>query len=360
MSNTERTSKPELPRRRLNWWKLLLFPVSLFVFILAMLLMREGAAGLSPLVRNHFDVSNPLNSLGFGWLFAYAVLSGSPVAAAALTFLDVGLLNGLSTLTMITGSRLGASFIVLFIGFLYVLRGRDWANSLGIGLLSLTVTGTINLIALLPGLFLLRWELLHWVDQPSSRVVAGLNGSVFEPLVERAALWLPGWALFPVGLLIIMASFKLFDFCLPQVSLKRSQIGRLANFVYRPWIMFLLGAFVTLISMSVSVSLGILLPLSERGFIRRENIVPYIMGANITTFVDTLLAAILLDNQLAFTVVMVQMVSVSLVAAFILLAIFYIYERAMLFSIAWLTAKNSRLTLFVVLIVMVPLGLMLI
>jgi Na+/phosphate symporter len=62
--------------------------------------------------------------------------------------------------------------------------------------------------------------------------------------------------------------------------------------------------------MSVSVSLSILVPLSDRGFIRRENLIPYILGANITTFIDTLLASVLLDNPLAFTIVLVQMVSI--------------------------------------------------
>ena len=91
--------------------------------------MKEGAKGLAPLVRNNFHVDNPANSLGFGWLFAYVVMSGSPVAASALTFFDAGALDKLGTFAMITGSRLGASFIVLFIGFIYVLRGHSRAAS---------------------------------------------------------------------------------------------------------------------------------------------------------------------------------------------------------------------------------------
>ena len=79
-----------------------------------------------------------------------------------------------------------------------------------------------------------------------------------------------------------------------------------------------LGALITLISMSVSLSLGILVPLSTRGFIRRENVIPYIMGANITTFIDTLLAAVLLDNPPAFTIVLVQMLSISVVSVVLL------------------------------------------
>jgi hypothetical protein len=82
-------------------------------------------------------------------------MSGSPVAAAALTFFDAGVINQFGAFAMITGSRLGASFIVLFIGFLYVLRGRDRSTSLSMGLLSLSVTATTYLPALLlRGVFL--------------------------------------------------------------------------------------------------------------------------------------------------------------------------------------------------------------
>ena len=70
-----------------------MFFVSLFFFIMAITLMKEGAKGLAPLVRDTFKVNTPANALGFGWLFAYLVMSGSPVAASALTFLDAEVLE---------------------------------------------------------------------------------------------------------------------------------------------------------------------------------------------------------------------------------------------------------------------------
>jgi len=60
--------------------------------------------------------------------------------------------------------------------------------------------------------------------------------------------------------------------------LKESQVGQVSRMVYKPMVMFALGAAITMVSMSVSVSLSILVPLSNRGIIRRENVIPYIMG----------------------------------------------------------------------------------
>ncbi|HEX6386835.1 MAG TPA: hypothetical protein VF177_19390 [Anaerolineae bacterium] len=338
--------------RRLG--KVGLFVVSLFLFILAIALMKEGARDLGPLVRDRFAVTSATNSLGFGWLFAYVVMSGSPVAAAALTFFDANVIDKLGAFTMITGSRLGASFIVLFIGFIYVLRGRNRVTSLSMGLLSLSVTGTTYLVGLGVGLLLLWTQWLDAIQLQSGALLTSVTDLIFDPIAGFFLGMLPRWSLFLVGLGIIMISFSLFDRCLPQMSLKESQIGRMSRLVYRPWVMFLLGAGVTLISMSVSVSLSILVPLSQRGFIRRENVIPYIMGANITTFVDTLLAAVLLNNPEAFTVVLVEMLSITIVSL-IILALFYgFYEEAMLNLVSKITANNRNLAIFMMTILIVP------
>lgn len=339
--------------------KVALFLASLFLFILAITLMKEGARELGPLVREHFNVTNAANSLGFGWLFAYLVMSGSPVAAAALTFFDAGVVDQLGAFAMITGSRLGASFIVLFIGFVYVLRGRNRSTSLSMGLLSLIVTGSTYLAALVVGVLLLNGGWLDAVQLRSGAVMNSATELVFDPVAALFLSFLPRWSLFLVGLGIIMLSFSLFDKCLPQMSLKESQVGHMSRLVYRPWVMFLVGAAITLVSMSVSVSLSILVPLSQRGFVRRENVIPYIMGANITTFIDTLLAAVLLNNPPAFTVVFAEMSSIALVSIFILAFIYHPYHEAMLNIVDWVIADNRHLLLFMLTILLVPLILLL-
>lgn len=340
--------------RQFAWHKIGLFILSLFFFILAITLMKEGAKALAPLIRDRFAITNSANSLGFGWLFAYLVMSGSPVAAAALTFFEAGVLSQLSAFTMITGSRLGASFIVLFIGFVYVVRGRNKSTSLSMGLLSLTVTGTTYLAALLVGVWLLGSGVLNGLQLQSGAALNSITDLIFDPVAGYLLTFLPRWSLFVVGLGVILLSFNLFDKCLPKMAVKESQVGRVSRLVYRPWVMFLLGSVVTLVSMSVSLSLSILVPLSHRGFVRRENVIPYIMGANITTFVDTLLAAVLLNNPAAFTIVLVEMVSIAIVSCVLLLTFYGSYERAILRFVSWVADDDRNLALFMGSILVVP------
>lgn len=335
------------------------FVVSLFLFIFALSLMKQGAGTLAPLIQDLFRIDNAVNALGFGWIFAYLIMSGSPVAAAALTFLDAGILDKYSTFCMITGSRLGASFIVLFIGFIYVMRGRNRVNSLGMGLLSLVVTGTTYLAALGVGILLLINGSLDQVQLNSVAFLGSFMDLIFTPLVEFLLRILPEWLLFFIGFGMILVSFSLFDKAVPQMSLKESQVGNLGQFVYRPWVMFGLGATITLISMSVSVSLAILVPLGQRGFVRRENVIPYIMGANVTTFIDTLLAAVLVNNHTGFTIVLAQMVSITIVSLVVLLFGYEKYQRVTLDFIQKVLSSQLGLVVFMALILVVPLLLLL-
>ncbi|MBE2224335.1 MAG: hypothetical protein IAF02_22535 [Anaerolineae bacterium] len=346
--------------KQISWYKIPLFVVSLFLFILAITLMKDGAKALIPLIQNSLRLNNPINTLGFGWLFAYLVMSGSPVAAAALTFLDAGVMDMANTFTMITGSRLGSSFIVLFIGFVYVVRGRNRATSLDMGLLSLTVTASTHIPALFLGAYLLRLGVFESVNIQAGGLITSLTEFVFDPIVAFLLAYLPRWSLFIIGMLVIMFSFSLFDRCLPQMTLKESHVGKMSTFVYRPAIMFLLGGFVTMISMSVSVSLSLLVPLSARGLVRRENVIPYIMGAGVTTFIDTLFAAVVMNNQQAVAVVMAEMVAVTVVSLLMLLTFYRRYERTTLLFISWVTARNRNLAIFMVTIFVIPILLLLI
>ena len=334
--------------------KFVLFIASLYLFILAITLMKNGASAVTPLLTNAFSISSAVNSLGFGWLFAYIIMSGSPVAAAALTFFDAGVIDRLGAFAMITGSRLGASFIVLFIGLIYVLRGRNRSTSLSMGFLSLIITATIYLPSFMLGSLLLKSGTLDHIQLHSGALLHSVIDQVIEPVTEPMVNFLPSWVVFMLGLGIILLSFHLFDKCLPQMTLKESQVGWMSRLVYRPLVMFFLGALVTMFSMSVSLSLSILVPLSARGFIRRENVIPYIMGANITTFIDTLLAAVLLNNPSAFTIVFVEMFSVTILSILVLTIFYRGYQRTMLKFVGQVTENPRNLVVFMIIILIVP------
>lgn len=340
--------------------KLAVAIVALLVFILALELLKKGARPLGPFLTGTLGIKNATNTLGFGWLVAYGVLSGSPVAAIALSFYDQKVINAVQTFSMITGSRLGASFIVLFVGFLYYLRGHKRGASIAIGVLCLIVTATIYLPAMAIGYWMLTGG---WLDRfrltEGTRLTSVLD-VLYDPVLGLVDAWLGRWPwlIFFVGIGTLLAAFSLLDRALPEMSAERSAFQAIGRVVYRPLAMFVLGMAVTSVTLSVSVSLSILVPLSAKGFIRRENMLPYIMGANITTFIDTLFAALVMSGPSAFTIVLVEMVSVALVSLIVLLTLYRLYERGTIALLDLIMRDNRTLGAFVAIMLVTPLVLL--
>lgn len=337
----------------------MLIGLSLAMFMFSLAMLRRGALPLAPFLRDRISVDSPASALGFGWLLAMAALSGSPVAATSLTLLDAGVLSTRESYAMIAGSRLGAAFIVLLIGFIYLLRGRSRAHSLGAGLLSLLVTQSIYIPAVSLGLLALNYGRLDRWTMPGRSSIASPISLLFDPVIRSIAGALPEWTFLPLGFGLILASFALIDRALPELHLEQTSVGRVNRLLYRPVVTFLLGAVVTTLTMSVSLSLSLLVPLSVRGYIRQENAIPYIMGANITTFDDTLVAAALLANPAAVTIVLVLMISVAAISILILIFGFHAYERALSKLAVAIESRRRHVAAYLLLTLGIPLALIL-
>ena len=348
------------PRRHIHLLKIASALAGLGAFILALQLMKAGARELAPVLENLALLQTPLQALGLGWLGAYLVLSGSPVAAAALGLFNGGAITELQTFLMINGSRMGSSFIVLFVGFLYMVRGHESKRSLSIGLLSMLTTWTTYVPAMLLGSYLLSSGALSALHFSASAELASFIDAVFDPIVGWITSWAPGLLVFVVGVVVILLAFNLIDRALPDLRLTGGEFGEAPSLLFRPVAMFLIGGAITAVSMSVSVSVSLLVPLSTRGYIRRENAIPYIMGANITTFIDTLVASLFMNNPASFTIVLVEMLSVSTVSLLIMGFIYRPYERQVLNLANRITATRRGFSLFMILLLGLPLVLLIV
>ena len=364
LAGTERRRLPRWPvggtQRPKGWQTLLTKALSLvaalFLFVLAIQLMKSGAKSIGPEIKGTFLFDNGSSALGFGWLSAYVVLSGSPVAATALTLFDGHVLTPLQTFTMLSGSRLGASFIVLLTGFLYAFRnrGRNRGESVGMGVLALSLTAIAYVPGMLIGYALLRNGTLANVHWHASSDVLSLVDYVWGPVQDTIEGVLPGWALLPAGLGVLLISFKLLDGVLPQVAGERAAEGH-TSWLRKPWPMFLLGCLVATLTLSVSVALTVLIPLASKGYIKRREAIPYIMGANITTLADTLVAAMLLGNPVAVQIVLAEAIGVSIVTIFYLAFLYRPMSNGIMALEEWVVADNMRLSVFVAGLFVLPL-----
>ena len=327
--------------------------LALAIFILALELLTSGASNVESLL-SRLNVDGSTNLFGFGWLGAYVMLSGSPVAATSLGLFSGGAISDLESFAMITGSRFGASFIVLLVGFLYYVRHQRNPDGLYIGVVALLTTFTIYTPSLLLGLVALDQGWFDGINVGAPPGLATATQDTVGRVADSALDLMPGLLVFLLGAGALLVAFQLFDRVLPNLEPPGPRLERVLVFFHRPVAMFVMGGLVTLLTLSVSISLTLLVPLSMKGIVRRHGIVPYVMGANITTFIDTLFAAVILDAPRAVTVVVVQMVLTTAVSLVVLLLLYQPYQRAILGLAGRLTAKRRSFAAFLVAIFLVP------
>jgi solute carrier family 34 (sodium-dependent phosphate cotransporter) len=341
--------------------KLLLFIPAMYLFILAVQIMKAGAAAVGPQIQGEFPFANGISTLGTGWLGAYFVLSGSPVAATSISLFGAGTLTKLQTFTMLSGSRLGASFIVLLTGFIYSLRNRNDPNRtepIGMGIQALTMTALVYLPGMMIGYGIIKSGLLDGLNLHASEGLEAFLTRIWGPVVDLFESAVPESLLFLAGLLVILGSFKLLDSVLPQVSSDTPAVKR-AAWLKKPWTMFALGCIVATLTLSVSVALTVLIPLAVKGYVRRDEALPYIMGANITTLADTLVVAMLQSDPAAAQIVLAEAIGVTIVSLAILALWYQPVKRAVIRLDDYLVGSYRRLAVFVAILFLLPVSFLL-
>jgi hypothetical protein len=243
---------------------------------------------------------------------------------------------------------------VLLVGFLYAVRnrGRNRSESIGMGVLALSLTAIVYLPGMLIGYGILKSGVLDPIRVSASEDVLSIIDYIWGPALELAAK-LDGWLLLPLGLVMILVSFRLLDRVLPQLDGERHG-GKRVEWLKRPWPMFALGCIVATLTLSVSVALTVLVPLASRGYLKRDESIPYIMGANITTLADTLVAAMVLGSSVAVHIVLAEAIAVSIVSLLYLGLLYGPIKRWIMALDDWVVSDNRRLWLFVAVLFVLP------
>ena len=338
---------------RALWWTGR-FLLALFLFVGALQLMKTGAKSLDFLQPGGYLVRNAGSTLGLGWLGALFVLSGSPIAATSLTLVAAGSLSEIEGFTMLTGSRLGAAFVVLLTAVIYALRSGEGERMapLSTAVMALCTTAMIYIPSAFIGYGILNFDPFSRLDLSFPNQFSDLLDVIYGGMLDQVETWSPVFV-FLGGLLVLLGSFKLLDSVMPEMDSATLKESRLA-LLKKKWPMFGLGCLVALVTMSVSVALTVLVPLVAKGYAKREDIIPYIMGANITTLGDTMLAALALNSPAAVRIVLAEVIATSILSV-LLLTFFYPQVRRGIWRFQRMMVKSKpRLAIFTAALFLVP------
>jgi len=328
------------------------------LFLLAIRLLGSATDALTPFLRTVLArvVVDEWSALGLGWLATYLLANGSLVAALSLSLFTADLVSASQLFLMVVGSRLGAAGVVVLIG------AFDYSNeelgtlreSTSLGLLAFLLTHSVYVPALAVGY--LSLPLVTAIAGPGRpRRTVGVGApDLFSLVTERiVALVGPGVA-FVLAVGCILLSLQLFDRLLDAVDkqrLRRRSIRDLND----KWMSFGIGLLLTGLTTSVAFSLGVVVPLYNRGHIKRTEIMPFLLGANIGTLVDTLVVAVALDTPTGVAMV-TALLGISFVISVLLLLAYPTYSRVIGAIQREILADQRYFVGFLLALVLVPLG----
>ncbi|RLM53977.1 sodium:phosphate symporter [Halobellus sp. Atlit-31R] len=328
--------------------------VLLFLFGVRLLGTATEAAvvPLRRLFRGY--VTGDAQALGVSWLATYAIANGSIVAALSVSLFDSGVVTATQLFLMVAGSRLGAAAIVVLLGALDHLQTRR--SSLGeatsLGLLTFLLTHSVYLPATLVG-----YLLLPWLQGPLAALGARIESPRQLSSFDSATTGIVDALGVPLGfgaaVVALFVSLHLFDRVLKRIDTTWLRERLFARF-HRVWVALGLGVVLTGLTTSVAFSLGVIVPLYNRGYLKRREVVPYVLGANLGTLFDTVLVAVVLASPEGVALVVVLLLAGALVTVGAVLR-FEVYLRAVEALHTRLVEERRYFVGFLALLTVVPL-----
>lgn len=335
--------------------------VTVVLFLLGIRLLGSATDALRPFLRVGLEriVVGERSALGLSWIATYVVANGSLVAAIALSLFTADLTTPSQLFLMLIGSRLGAAAVVVLVGAVDYLNEEldSFRESVRLGLLTFLLTHSVYLPALVVG----------YVSLPLLGPVSGRGGElpdagtqVPDPLSavtdSVVAIVGPGVA-FALAIGCVLVSLRLFDRVLDSLDKERLRERYLSELTDK-WLSFGLGLVFTGLTTSVAFSLGVIVPLYNRGHIKRREIMPFVLGANVGTLVDTLVVAAALDTPTGVAIV-TALLGIGLAISVLLLLAYPTYSSIVSGVQRRILAERRYFVGFLVSLVLVPLALLL-
>jgi sodium-dependent phosphate cotransporter len=283
----------------------------LYVFLVSVRLLGTGfemfGAGFSE--RLIATTSNPLVGLFIGILATSMVQSSSMTTSTVVGFVAAGMLSIENAVPIVMGANIGTTVTCAIVSMGHITRGEEFRRAFAaasvhdfFNVLTVLVlfplelaTGFLRRSATLLAGFLTGGESVSFaspikqVVRPAVttivRAVESVSGDHAAPLVA-----LLGLALLLASLYVLVKRTKALAIGRAEVVIDRL-MGRSGI------VGMALGAGITAVIQSSSVTTSLLVPLAGAGIVRLEKIFPVTLGANVGTTVTALLASLAGDSR---------------------------------------------------------------
>lgn len=323
-----------------KWAKFIFF---LYTFIFSIELIKKTSVLLAPSVKGFLsEALTPIKAVATGWFTTSIVQSSGAVGTMTATFAGNNIISLQTAVFIVIGAALGTTITALVISLVTVTqKKRDFRHGFEIGLCYAIFSAIIVSIA-----FLLEY-FFQFVSR-SSLFVVSLFGEKTSPFLFPDIV---GFLTSPITnlllsknnvFLVLLFAFAVLIFSLRYLSKsiinlfggEENTKKKIGKYFESKWKTYLLGVVLTGIVFSSSITIGLLVPLAASRLISLRKTIPFILGADLGTSTDILIAALIINKPLALAT------AVSYFILPIMAAIIFLPNTNFLYKVTKYTSKK--------------------
>ena len=328
--------------------------IAIYFFVSAIVLIKSSAKimGVALAETIVLLIRDTTSAVFAGWLSTALLHSSGAFDSIIVAFTSSGVMPLNLSVATIIGAEMGTTVTPFLISVLEKLKGKGDNNA------SFNVTMSHVLYNLFTLLIFYPLELFFGVfstiAERGSHIflrVSWLDAvpdllDVITPWVKPLLNMIPPWSgLVLGGLMLLVALGAVEKYMTAIFSMPRSWNLIRSTFT-RPRRAFIAGFLFTLLVPSTTVMVSLLVPLATSGVIKADYyILPYILGANIGTVFDVLIAALATGDPIGLGVWLVHL-TINLVGAIIFMPILNPFS-ALTRRVASYVAKDPRTTIII-------------
>jgi len=298
--------KLEHPAKR--WFKLVFF---LYLFILSIEAIKKASIHLAPNIKDLLMGGLPaLKAVSAGWFITSLVQSSGAVGTITAAFASTGVLNLSTSVYILIGASLGTTITALIISLIIISKNRrDFRHGFEIGL-------SYSIYAVFLGIIVFILEYFFQLISRISLFIATSLGDkvgllkipnyidfITEPIINLFFNNGSKIILLIVGFGLLILALKNISKAVVGVMGGEENTKRFINkFFTSKYKAYLIGAVLTAIVFSSSITIGLLVPLAASRLIGLKRAIPFILGADVGTFTDLFLASVIISETPALAV----------------------------------------------------------
>jgi sodium-dependent phosphate cotransporter len=256
-----------------------------------------------------YATSSPVVALMIGVLTTAIIQSSSTTTSIIVVWVGSGMLPFESAIPMVMGANIGTSITNIIVSMGHISRENEFRRAF-CGSMLHDFFNVCSVAVLLP------LEIWFGLIRKSALVLQslfeGFGGLKFSSplgaMTKPVAKWIlhttgdNGWIGVAIALLILFVALRFIVKLLRSLVLERVE-RFFRTYVFRtPALGFLLGAAITVMVQSSSITTSIVVPLLGAGVLSNAQIYPYLLGANVGTTITAFLASFVTGSPQAVAV----------------------------------------------------------